>query len=165
MIKINFDTLEKFGKEWQERLVQVFEYGLLLLGQKEKFEINLSFVEDEEIKRLNSDYRQVDKKTDVLSFPAYDFVIGETVDCTLGEYVLNVNPETGRFMLGDIVICPEVALLQAEEFEHSFEQEVMRLAVHSFLHCFGYDHIDDADYEVMKKMEEEIIANFDYLTE
>ena len=165
MIKINFDTLEKFSQEWQERISEVFGYGLSLLGQSEKFEINLSFVEDEEIQRLNSDYRQVDKKTDVLSFPAHDFVLGETVDCSLAEYALNVNPETGRFMLGDIVICPEVASLQAEELGHSFEQEVARLAVHSFLHCFGYDHIDDADYEIMRKMEEEIIANFDYLTE
>lgn len=165
MININYENDQDFNSVWKDRLNEVFEYGLTLLGQTEKFEINLSFVSSEEIKELNRDHRNIDKPTDVLSFPSHDFMIGEVVDKQFLEYALNFNPETEMFMLGDIVICNEVALSQAKELGHTFEQEVVRLAIHSFLHCFGYDHIEDEDYEAMKKMEDEIISKFDYITE
>ena len=165
MITINYENFDEFDSVWKQRIEEVFEYGLSLLGQNEKFEINLSFVSSEEIRQLNKDYRNTDKSTDVLSFPGYDFMIGEVVDKEFLEYALNYNPETGNFMLGDIVICKEVADAQAKDLGHSLEQEVLRLSVHSFLHCFGYDHIEDDDYEAMKKMEDEIINKFDYMME
>ena len=165
MISVNYENISGFDEVWQKRLEEVMEYGLSLLGQTEKFEINLSFVSSEEIRELNKTHRGNDRPTDVLSFPCHDFMIGEVVDKSFLEYALNFNPETGCFMLGDIVICTDVASTQAKELGHSFEQEVLRLSIHSFLHCFGYDHIEDDDYEAMKKMEDEIIVKFDYITE
>ena len=91
-------------------------------------EVSVSFVDDEEIHRMNLEYRNVDRSTDVLSFPLTEN----------GEY--EVSPDTGCVPLGDIVISLEHAQAQAEEFGHSFEREVAYLTVHSMLHLLGYDH-------------------------
>ena len=92
-------------------------------------EVSVSFVSNQEIRRLNAQYRDKDKSTDVLSFP-------------LGENgVYDVNGETGACMLGDIVISMEKAVAQAEMYGHSLEREVGFLTVHSMLHLLGYDHV------------------------
>ena len=91
-------------------------------------EVSVSFVDDEEIHRMNLEYRNVDRSTDVLSFPLTEN----------GDY--EVSPDSGCVPLGDIVISIEHAQAQAEEFGHSFEREVAYLTVHSMLHLLGYDH-------------------------
>ncbi len=96
----------------------------------EKAEVNVSFVDDEQIHELNLNFRNIDKSTDVLSFP-----LGEN-----GEY--DTNPETGLKMLGDIVISVEHAVVQAEEFGHTLNREMAFLTVHSMLHLLGYDHVN-----------------------
>ena len=91
-------------------------------------EVSVRFVNDEEIQRLNLKYRQIDKSTDVLSFP-------------LGiEGVYDVNNDTGAQLLGDIVISVEHAVEQAARFGHSLQREIGYLTVHSMLHLLGYDH-------------------------
>lgn len=91
-------------------------------------EISVRFVNDEEIQRLNKEYRNIDKSTDVLSFP-------------LGENgVYDINNDTGAKMLGDIVISIDHAVAQAEMYGHSLEREIGFLTVHSMLHLLGYDH-------------------------
>jgi len=106
-------------------------------------EISVSFVEAEEIKRLNAEYRQVDSVTDVLSFPQFD----EMSDI----------PEEGEICLGDVVICRQRAEEQAEEFGHSFEREIIYLFTHSILHLLGYDHMTDEDKSEMRAREEEVM--------
>ena len=91
-------------------------------------EVSVLFVDDDAIHRLNKEYRDVDRSTDVLSFP-----LNES-----GNY--EISPETGCVALGDIVISIEHAQAQADEFEHSFEREMAYLTVHSMLHLLGYDH-------------------------
>lgn len=106
-------------------------------------EINVTLVDDEEIKVLNRDFRNIDKSTDVLSFP-------------LGENgVYDTNPENNCLMLGDVVISVEHALLQAEEFGHSIEREIAYLTVHSVLHLLGYDHVDEAEEKKIMRTKEE----------
>lgn len=91
-------------------------------------EVSVSFVDNAEIHRLNKLYRDVDKPTDVLSFP-------------LGENgVYDINNETGAYLLGDVVISMETAVRQARIYNHSLEREVGFLTVHSMLHLLGYDH-------------------------
>ena len=91
-------------------------------------EISVTIVDDEKIHALNKKYRNVDRSTDVLSFP-------------LGaEGTYDVNNDTGAQMLGDIVISIEHARKQAEMYGHSFEREIAFLTVHSMLHLLGYDH-------------------------
>lgn len=109
-------------------------------------EINVTLVDDETIKIYNSQFRDIDKSTDVLSFP-----LGED-----GMY--DVNPENNCLMLGDVVISVEHALKQAEEYGHSIEREIAYLTVHSVLHLLGYDHVDEAEEKrIMRQKEEEAL--------
>lgn len=112
----------------------------------EDAEINVTLVDDVQIHQLNLEFRNIDKSTDVLSFP-----LGED-----GEY--DINPENNCFMLGDVVISGEHALKQADEFGHSIEREIAYLTVHSVLHLLGYDHIDEAEEKrIMRAREEEAL--------
>ncbi|MBQ8203144.1 MAG: rRNA maturation RNase YbeY [Clostridia bacterium] len=108
---------------------------------KEPAEINVTFVDDKEIQRLNNEFRNLDKSTDVLSFP-----LGE-------DGVYDVNPETNALMLGDVVISIEHALAQAEVYGHGVKREIAFLTVHSVLHLLGYDHVnsDEEDMQMRAK--------------
>ena len=92
----------------------------------------------------NRDYRDTDKVTDVLSFPQFDD--------------LNDLPEVGEICLGDVVICKEKAMQQAEEFGHTFEREIIYLFTHSVLHLLGYDHMEEADKKEMRGREEQVMS-------
>lgn len=110
-------------------------------------EVVVTFVDDAEIKKLNNEFRSIDKSTDVLSFP-----LGEG-----GEY--DLNPETGAYSLGDVVISVEHAVAQSEEYGHSFERELAYLTVHSMLHLLGFDHVNGGDEAaLMRKTEEEVMT-------
>ena len=95
-----------------------------------EYEVNITFVDNEKIKELNSKYRNIDNATDVLSFP-----MGEN-----GDYP--INPETNFKILGDIVISVERAVAQSEEYDHSLRRELGFLTTHSMLHLLGYDHVN-----------------------
>ena len=110
----------------------------------EHVEISVTFVSTEEIHELNRVYRGKDSVTDVLSFPQYDCV--------------EEMKDHGVLCLGDVVICPEQALLQADEFGHSGERELVYLFVHSVFHLLGYDHIEEEDRLEMRAQEEKIMS-------
>ena len=108
-------------------------------------EVSVTFTDNEGIRRINSEFRGIDKPTDVLSFPLTDFEGGD-------------EPPTDEpfVSLGDIVISLERAREQAEEFGHSFERECAFLCVHSMLHLLGYDHVgsDEEDAEMRRRQSE-----------
>ena len=120
-------------------------------GMENDVEVSVTFTDDEGIRELNNKFRKMDKPTDVLSFPLFDYE-GEKEEPLFDELANN---------LGDIVISLERAMVQANEFGHSFEREVAFLTAHSMLHLLGYDHEtseeDEADMrrrqsEIMEKM-------------
>ncbi len=117
-------------------------------GMENDVEVSVTFVDDEGIRTLNKKFRNMDKPTDVLSFPLLDYE-GESEEPFFDELCHN---------LGDIVISLERAIAQANEFGHSFEREVAFLTAHSMLHLLGYDHElseeDDAD---MRKRQNDIM--------
>ena len=116
-------------------------------GYCNRAEVSLTFTDNEGIKRLNREFRDIDRETDVLSFPLTDYT---GTDMCIDE------PEMS---LGDIVISLERAAAQAEEFGHSFEREVAFLTVHSMLHLLGYDHVNSEDEELeMRRRQSEILA-------
>lgn len=108
-------------------------------------EISVTFVNDEEIRRLNNEYRNIDAATDVLSFP-----LGKD-----GKY--DINPETGLKMLGDVVISVPHAVSQADEYGHSLQREMAYLTVHSVLHLLGYDHVNGGIESVKMREKEETV--------
>jgi probable rRNA maturation factor len=110
-------------------------------------EISVTFVNNEQIHELNKQYRGKDVPTDVLSFP-----MGEN-----GVY--DVNHSTGAKILGDIVICMEKAVEQADRYGHSLEREVGYLSAHSMLHLLGYDHVNGGIERVrMREKEEQVMT-------
>ena len=132
--KLEFTTdLEKLIETVIEK---AFEYENV-----EPRNVSVLICDNDEIKKLNGQFRDIDSPTDVLSFPMYD---------EDGE----LDPDE----LGDIVISLERAAAQAEEFGHSLRREVAFLTAHSMLHLFGYDHIDDSEREEMFEKQEEILA-------
>ena len=109
-------------------------------------EVDVSFVDDEQIKELNAQFRNIDSSTDVLSFP-----LGE-------DGVYDINPETNAMLLGDIVISLEHALYQADLYGHGIEREMAFLTVHSMLHLLGYDHVNGGiEQATMREKEEKIL--------
>lgn len=115
-------------------------------GFLEPAEVDVSFVDDEQIRELNRDFRNIDKSTDVLSFP-----LGE-------DGVYDENPATGAKLLGDVIISVEHAVSQAEEYGHTLQREMAFLTVHSMLHLLGYDHVEsEKDSEIMREKEEAVL--------
>lgn len=116
-------------------------------------EINVLITDDEGIRRINRDMREIDRPTDVLSFPMYEFRPGEPPGA---EAPLDA---TGLLPLGDMAISYERARAQAAEYGHSVERELGYLAVHSVLHLLGYDHLDDGPQRAQMRAREDIIMD------
>ena len=115
-------------------------------------EINILLTDNEGVREVNRDMRDIDRATDVLSFPMFDLVPGEHPD----EF--DADPDTGLVPLGDMCISVERAHVQAEEYGHSFQREICYLCVHSVLHLLGYDHLDEGEMKrQMRTREEEIM--------
>lgn len=136
----NENELIKISDIMLEKIKNALVTGLELLGYSNNYEISISIVDENEIRELNNQYRGVDKKTDVLSFPLYE---------------RDEIPQSG--MLGDIVISSNKVREQAKEFGHSEEREFIYLAIHSLLHLLGYDHIEEEDRIEMRSKEKAIM--------
>ena len=118
---------------------------------QEDVEISLSFVSLDEIHELNRMYRNVDRPTDVLSFPMFESTKELEEACKVGR------EEGMTISLGDVVICMDKIRQQAEEFGHSQERETAYLFTHSVLHLLGYDHESEEEKRQMRQREEEIM--------
>ncbi len=116
-------------------------------------EVDVLVTSDEEIHQLNREARQVDRATDVLSFPAFDLKPGELPGPE------DADPGTGLVPLGDMMISMEHVAAQAKEYGHSNRRELGYLVVHSVLHLLGYDHMDEGPMKArMREREEGILA-------
>ncbi|MBQ7563588.1 MAG: rRNA maturation RNase YbeY [Lachnospiraceae bacterium] len=118
--------------------------------------VSLFLTGNEEIKELNRMNRGIDSVTDVLSFPLAVYPAPSDFS-ELEKDPDNFDPDTGELLLGDIVLSADQVLLQAESYGHSPKREYAFLIVHSLLHLFGYDHIEDRDRKLMEGRQEEIM--------
>ena len=117
-------------------------------------EINVLVTNDEGIHIINKTSRDIDRPTDVLSFPMFEFEPGNPPS----DWVDYQDPATGLVPLGDMCISLERAEAQAKEFGHSLRREVGYLTIHSMLHLLGYDHLDEAEMKQQMRGREEAIA-------
>lgn len=126
-------------------------------------EVNLLLTSNGEIHRMNREFRQIDRATDVLSFPMLEYEVPG--DFSLLEEAENdcFNPDTGELLLGDIVISKDKVLEQAEAYGHSPRREFAFLVAHSMLHLMGYDHMEAEEAAEMEKRQEEILAQMNIL--
>lgn len=115
-------------------------------------EISVLVTDDEGIRAINSEFRQLDKSTDVLSFPCFEFSPGE-FDISDGE----IDDATGLLPLGDIVLSSERVEAQAKEYGNTIGRETAYLVIHSVLHLLGYDHLDEGKEKRKMREREEII--------
>ena len=126
-----------------------------VLNQKCSLSAEVIIVDKQEIKRLNSTLRGIDRVTDVLSFPTLENVRGIVINKK--DFPLDVVD--GKVFLGSIAICLEKAEEQAKEYGHSIKREVLYLLCHGLLHLFGYDHEIESDKIKMRELEEKIMQN------
>ena len=142
----------------QEMMDQLFEKAITASleaeGVKTPVEVSLSVVSEEVIRETNRDFRQIDKVTDVLSFPLVEF---EGMTPAEGVSEGDMDPDTGEVCLGDVIICYQRAKEQAQEYGHSLERELGFLTVHSMLHLLGYDHMEPDEEAIMTEKQKTIL--------
>lgn len=150
-IENNQDRVE-ISQEIQETIKRVCNEALKYEGCDFDAQISVTIVDNEEIRRINKEFRDKDAVTDVLSFPMLEFdEDGNVMDA-------DFDFDDEEVVLGDIVISAERAREQAENFGHSFIREIAFLTVHSMLHLLGYDHVDDPEGEkIMFRKQDEIL--------
>lgn len=120
-------------------------------------EVNLTLVDNEGIHAINKEFREIDRPTDVLSFPMLSYENVGDFSKLEDDYDDNFNPDTGEIMLGDIVISVDKVLEQAESYGHTTKREYAFLIVHSMLHLFGYDHMTPEEAAVMEAKQKQIL--------
>lgn len=137
------------------KLKKIFVKALNITGNNlNNVAVGLNFVSGQEIKELNKEHRNVDKVTDVLSFPMLEIKAGQKIE----EVLSDIDRVEEEVYLGDIVICKYKVYSQAKEYGHSQKREMCYLALHSFLHLLGYDHMTKKEEKEMFDLAEKIIG-------
>lgn len=134
---INFNNTR--NEEYKQKVTQIFGIALEEVNVASDISVNITFVGEKKIRQLNKEFRQVDKVTDVLSFPLFE------------------ADEQKQGDIGDIVICTKRANEQARQYGHSELRELCFLSLHGLLHVLGYDHIQKQDEEVMFSLQDKIL--------
>ena len=155
---IENETGEGFDFDYEKAARSIIGYALDYLKCPYEIELNLTLTDNEGIREINRDYREIDKPTDVLSFPLIGFEkpneFPKDIEDAAEDYF---DLDTGELMLGDIIISVEKCKEQAAEYGHSVLREFSFLIVHSMLHLFGFDHMEDDEREVMEEEQRKIL--------
>ena len=155
---IEKETDDSFDFDYEAAAKSIIDQALDYLNCPYEAQLNLTLTDNEGIHAINKEYRQIDRPTDVLSFPLVDYpepnVFPESIEDDAEDYF---DLDTGELMLGDIIISVEKCKEQAKEYGHSELREYSFLIVHSMLHLFGYDHMEDDERAVMEEKQREIL--------
>lgn len=154
---VDNETGEEFPFSIEETGRQVCES--VLEAEKCPWEaaVNLLLTDNDGIRTLNRNYRNIDRETDVLSFPNLDFVESGVFELSEERTADYFDPDTGELLLGDICISVDKMKEQAVSYGHSLRREFAFLVAHSMLHLCGYDHMEEAEARVMEQKQEEIL--------
>lgn len=149
MIEVNYNNIDCLPNE--EKLIKdVVEKVLFEEKVLSDVDVYITLTNNQEIHKINKEYRDVDRPTDVLSFPMYE-----------RDEIYKLKEETNdnvEKILGDIIVSIEKVKEQALEYGHSFERELAYLVTHGMLHLLGYDHMIEEEQKIMRKREEEILG-------
>ena len=146
---------------YEEIIKNVVEEALDFEGCPFECEVNVLLTNDDEIEKMNEEFRGIGRSTDVLSFPMIEYSSPADFEGFEDEIEL-FDPDTDELLLGDIVISMDHVYAQAEEYGHAPKRELVFLTAHSMLHLMGYDHMEDDEREVMENKQEEILKNCGY---
>ncbi|MBU3159135.1 rRNA maturation RNase YbeY [Clostridium frigoris] len=148
-------------KELETVIKDVIEYTLIEEKLFVDNEVSVIFIDNEEIRKINKKHREIDKITDVLSFPMLNYPENKVFKEVYINYKFDQSDlYDDKLVIGDVALSLEKSKEQSEEFGHSFIRECAYLTVHSVLHLLGYDHMEETQKKVMRKREEEILNNF-----
>ena len=153
----------KFSFNYSELAQRVVDFCLDDSEFPYEAEVNLTLTDNEGIHAINKEFRQIDRPTDVLSFPMLNYETPGDFSFLEEEDSNDFNPDTGEAMLGDIVISVDKVFEQAESFGHSVEREFAFLITHSMLHLFGYDHMEEEEAKVMEAKQKDILQKMNIL--
>ena len=156
-IQIDYEAERKLDIDYEKLASEVAEHILETENCPYDVCVNLVITDNEEIKRVNTDFRSIGAPTDVLSFPMLSYEKAGDFSFLEEESEDDFNPDTGEVMLGDIIISVDKVLEQAQSYGHSPKREFAFLIVHSMLHLFGYDHIDPKDAAIMEPKQKQIL--------
>lgn len=157
---VHFDCDEtiQFPFDYKSLILSVIEEALDYEGCPYEAEINVVLTDNEEIRQVNNEFRNIDKPTDVLSFPMLEYDSPSDFSQLEDSYEC-FHPESGELLLGDIMISVERAKEQAKEYGHSLEREIAFLIAHSMLHLCGYDHMEEQERFVMEQKQKDILKH------
>ena len=161
-IEIEYEAEKKLDLPYEKIIRDVIEEAMDYEGCPYEAEVSVVLTDNPSIQEINRDYRQIDRPTDVLSFPMVDYERPADF-CGLEEQAEDYfNPETGELMLGDIIVSVYKVEEQAEKYGHSQARELAFLVAHSMLHLFGYDHMEEEERLVMERKQAEILERRGY---
>ncbi len=150
-LQIDFiDEAEQLTSEQLQQLKELLEHGATMENIPGGTELSVTFVTNEEIHKINKQYRDKDAPTDVISFAMEE----------MGEGEMEITGADLPRVLGDIIISVERAKSQAEDYGHSFMRELGFLTIHGFLHLLGYDHMNEEDEKAMFTRQDEILNHY-----
>lgn len=141
----------------------VITAALDYIGCPYEAEVNLLLTTDKEIQEMNKMFREMDKPTDVLSFPMLEYDTPGNFERFEEQAEDAFNPESGELMLGDIVVSKDKVISQAAAYGHSPKREFAFLIAHSMLHLFGFDHMEEPERAVMEQKQREIMERVQIL--
>lgn len=156
-IRIDYETDQTLSLPYEEVIRNVVLEALEYEGCPYEAEIAVVLTDNEEIQKLNREYRGIDAPTDVLSFPMLEYEKPSDFSRVEEDYEDCFNPETGELMLGDMILSVDKILEQAESYGHSPTRELAFLVAHSMLHLCGYDHMEEQEREEMERRQKEIL--------
>ncbi len=146
-----------FGFDPEEKVEEMIAFVRDHVECPYDIEVSVTLVDTDTIRQVNSQFRQIEKVTDVLSFPMMEYDSPRDFGGQAFQNSLSLSPDTQEMILGDILLCSEVVKTQAEEYGHSELREFCFLVVHSMLHLFGYDHIQEEDRREMEEEQRKIM--------
>ena len=161
-VNIDYESEDRLDLPYETIIREIVEEAVDYEDCPYEAEVNVLLTDNEGIRQINRQYRQIDSPTDVLSFPMADYDEPANFDRLEEQGADYFNPETGELLLGDIVISVDKVKEQARKYGHSESRELAFLVAHSMLHLFGYDHMEDEERKVMEGKQEEILERKGY---
>ena len=158
-INIEYETDKPLDVDYEKVANDIIPAALDYEKCPYEAEVNLILTDNDAIQEINRDYRQIDRPTDVLSFPNLDFAAPGDFDIPEDREADYFDPDTGELILGDIIISVDRVREQAESYGHSRKREFAFLVAHSMLHLCGYDHMEPEEAEVMEAKQEQVLAS------
>ena len=161
-VNIDYESEDRLDLPYETIIQEIVEEAVDYENCPYEAEVNVLLTDNEGIRQINRQYRQIDSPTDVLSFPMADYDEPADFDRLEEQGADYFNPETGELLLGDIVISVDKVKEQARKYGHSESRELAFLVAHSMLHLFGYDHMEDEERKGMEGKQEEILERKGY---